>query len=128
MMTSLHEGALADEEFGRVSREFMDGCMRTSGLSQDQALVLWERVSSFTGFSFCKSHSASYAQLSFKCAWLKAHYPAQFLASVISNNHGFYSRDTYIDDPAHPSGWPPISNAALAVAANGLEIKTHCAV
>jgi error-prone DNA polymerase len=59
---------------------------------------LWARVSSFTGFSFCKSHSASYAQLSFKCTYLKAHYPAQFFSAVISNNHGFYTPDVYLDE------------------------------
>ncbi len=98
MMNSLHEGVLSGSDYAAVAKEFMDGCIRHSGLSTSQSIELWERVSSFTGFSFCKSHSASYAQLSFKCAWLKAHYPAQFLSSVISNNHGFYSRDTYIDE------------------------------
>jgi DNA-directed DNA polymerase III PolC len=98
MMNSLHEGVLSDGEYSATAQEFMDGCVTASGLSREQALELWERVSSFTGFSFCKSHSASYAQLSFKCAWLKAHYPAQFLAAVISNNHGFYSRDAYLDE------------------------------
>jgi error-prone DNA polymerase len=98
LMNSLHEGVLSDEEYAATSREFMDGCMLTSGLTKAQALTLWERVSSFTGFSFCKSHSASYAQLSFKCAYLKAHYPAQFLSSVISNNHGFYNREVYLDE------------------------------
>jgi error-prone DNA polymerase len=98
MMNSLHEGVLSDGEYFATAQEFMDGCMAVGGLTQAQAISLWERVSSFTGFSFCKSHSASYAQLSFKCAWLKAHYPAQFLAGVISNNHGFYSRDAYLDE------------------------------
>jgi DNA polymerase III alpha subunit len=98
LMNSLHEGVLSDAEYDAVSREFMDGCVRTSGLTRDQAYTLWERVSSFTGFSFCKSHSASYAQLSFKCAYLKVYYPAQFLASVISNNHGFYCREVYLDE------------------------------
>ena len=98
LMNSLHEGVLTGDEYKAVSRRFMDGCMRTRGLTQDQALTLWERVSSFTGFSFCKSHSASYAQLSFKCAYLKVYYPAQFLAAVISNNHGFYSRDVYLNE------------------------------
>jgi error-prone DNA polymerase len=98
LMNSLHEGVLSDDEYAAVSREFMDGAVSHSGLTEAQALTLWERVSSFTGFSFCKSHSASYAQLSFKCAYLKAHYPAQFLSSVISNNHGFYSREVYLDE------------------------------
>jgi DNA-directed DNA polymerase III PolC len=98
MMNSLHDGALTSDEYATASREFMDGCMGHSGLTREQALRLWERVSSFTGFSFCKSHSASYAQLSFKCTFLKAYYPAQFLSAVISNNHGFYSREVYLDE------------------------------
>ncbi len=96
MMNSLREGSLQSIEYQTLAATFMHGCITTSGLSQEQALTLWERVSSFTGFSFCKSHSASYAQLSFKCSYLKAHYPAQFLAAVISNNHGFYTRDVYL--------------------------------
>lgn len=98
MMNSLHEGAVPVEQWEAVAREFMDGCMRKTGLTHEQALELWNRVSSFTGFSFCKSHSASYAQLSMQCTYLKAYYPAQFLASVISNNHGFYTRDIYLDE------------------------------
>jgi len=98
MINSLHEGNFTHEEIDAIAQEFIDGCVRTSGLSQPQAFELWKRVSSFTGFSFCKSHSASYAQLSFKCAYLKAHYPAQFLSSVISNRHGFYTPSVYLDE------------------------------
>ena len=72
--------------------------MNKSGLTRKQALELWERVCSFSGYSFCKSHSLSYAQLSFKCAFLKEHYTAQFLAGVISNNHGFYSKEVYLNE------------------------------
>ena len=98
MMNSLHEGILSQNEYRTTATTFIDGCISRSGLTAAQAQTLWERVSSFTGFSFCKSHSASYAQLSFKCAWLKRAYPAQFLAAVASNNHGFYSKDVYLDE------------------------------
>ena len=98
MMNSLHEGVVESEEWGRVKNAFILGCQNNKGLSEGQAMELWKRVSSFTGFSFCKSHSGSYAQLSFQCTYLKAYYPAQFLSAVISNNHGFYSRDTYVNE------------------------------
>lgn len=98
LMNSNHDGMLVHEEYLAVARDFVEGCMSHAGLTISQAHTLWERVSSFTGFSFCKSHSASYAQLSFKCTFLKAHYPAQFLSSVVSNNHGFYSREVYLDE------------------------------
>jgi error-prone DNA polymerase len=100
MMNSQHEGALGREEWGRVQRQFVEGCMarKPDPFTEPQAQELWKRIASFTGFSFCKSHSASYAELSFQCAHLKSRYPAQFLASVISNRHGFYTRDVYLDE------------------------------
>ena len=98
MMNSQHEGAPDEEVWRQTAQAFLQGCSDHSGLNSEQALELWQRVSSFTGFSFCKSHSATYAQLSFQCTYLKAHYPAQFLAAVISNGHGFYRRDVYLNE------------------------------
>ena len=59
---------------------------------------VWAMISSFRGYSFCKPHSASYAMLSFTCAYLKAHFPAEFLAAVISNQGGFYSSYAYMSE------------------------------
>ena len=98
MMNSQHEGAPQREEWAQIRRQFIEGCHATRGMDLMKAAELWQRVSSFTGFSFCKSHSASYAELSFQCAHLKAGYPAQFLSAVISNRHGFYTRDVYLDE------------------------------
>ncbi|HKP95409.1 MAG TPA: PHP domain-containing protein [Fibrobacteria bacterium] len=102
MMNSQHEGAPDEGEWNSVRRRFLAGCMdpdrHKPPFTLLQAGELWKRVSSFTGFSFCKSHSASYAELSFQCAHLKSRYPAQFLSSVISNRHGFYNRDVYLDE------------------------------
>ncbi len=97
-MNSQHDGPLSTPELRALSEEFVAGCIRHRGLTRAQADELWRRVASFTGFSFCKSHSASYAQLSYQCVWLKAHYPAEFLAAVISNNHGFYRREVYLNE------------------------------
>ena len=55
------------------------------GYSNDIIEQAWEMISSFKGFSFCKPHSASYAMLAFTCAYLKSHFTAEFIASVISN-------------------------------------------
>ena len=98
MMNSQHEGAPDEEVWRETARAFLSGCRQYSGLDLAQALELWERVSSFTGFSFCKSHSATYAQLSFQCTSLKARFPAQFIAAVISNGHGFYRKDVYLNE------------------------------
>jgi error-prone DNA polymerase len=97
-MNSQHDGPLSTPQLRALAEEFVQGCMFHSGLSRAEADELWTRVASFTGFSFCKSHSASYAQLSYQCVWLKAHHPAEFLAAVISNNHGFYRRVVYLNE------------------------------
>jgi error-prone DNA polymerase len=98
MMNSHHEGAPEQDSWQETASAFLQGCMQHGGLNREQAEEVWQRVSSFTGFSFCKSHSATYAQLSFQCTYLKAHYPAQFLSAVISNSHGFYRRDVYLNE------------------------------
>ncbi len=66
------------------------------GYGEDIALKLWEMIESFAGYSFCKPHSASYAQLSFKACYLKVHYPAEFMAAVVSNQGGFYCPSAYL--------------------------------
>jgi len=59
---------------------------------------IWAMIMSFAGYSFCKPHSASYAQVSFKSAYLRAHYPAEFIAAVISNQGGYYSTCAYLSE------------------------------
>ncbi len=96
MMNSQHEGAPAG--YDATARRFISGCMDKQGMNLAQAEELWKRVASFQGFSFCKSHSLSYAQLSFRCAWLKRHHPARFWAAVVANDHGYYPTTTYVDE------------------------------
>ncbi len=66
----------------------------------DRAVLkkIWEQILSFAGYSFCKPHSASYALVSCKSAWLKANYPAEFMAAVISNGGGYYSTLGYLSE------------------------------
>ncbi|MEP6887732.1 MAG: DNA polymerase III subunit alpha [Nitrospirales bacterium] len=60
--------------------------------------LIWKMIMSFAGYSFCKPHSASYAQVSCKCAYLRAYYPAEFIAAVISNQGGFYATFAYLSE------------------------------
>ena len=75
---------------------FINGQKR--GYSSQLLDTLWGMIESFSGYSFCKPHSASFAKLSFTCAYLKSHYPAEFLAAVISNQGGFYSSYAYLSE------------------------------
>jgi error-prone DNA polymerase len=69
-----------------------------NGASPKTIDKVWAMIMSFAGYSFCKPHSASYAQVSFKCAYLRVHYPAEFIAAVISNQGGFYSTSAYLSE------------------------------
>jgi len=68
------------------------------GLTRAQIRQIWEMMMSFSGYSFCKPHSASYARVSFQSAYLKTHFPAEFMAAVISNQGGFYSTFGYVSE------------------------------
>jgi len=81
----------------RWKRKFISGAVNR-GYTTKLAQTLWEMIQSFSGYSFCKPHSASYAMLSFTCAYLKAHFPAEFLAAVITNQGGFYSPYAYLSE------------------------------
>ncbi len=78
-------------------RQFCQGAGR-NGVTRDRLHTIWTMIMSFAGYSFCKPHSASYAQVSFKSAYLRAHYPAEFMAAVLSNEGGFYSAWAYVSE------------------------------
>ncbi len=68
------------------------------GVSEEQIEAIWQMILSFDGYSFCKPHSASYARVSFQAAYLKTHFPAEFMAAVISNRGGFYAAFAYVSE------------------------------
>ncbi|MEW5909772.1 MAG: hypothetical protein AB1659_08235, partial [Thermodesulfobacteriota bacterium] len=71
---------------------------RNRGVPEDRIQAVWNMMMSFDGYSFCKPHSASYARVSFQSAFLKTHFPAEFMAAVISNQGGFYSPFAYVSE------------------------------
>ncbi|MCU0572374.1 MAG: DNA polymerase III subunit alpha [Syntrophobacteraceae bacterium] len=85
------------EQLTDYRQRFFDGCSRR-GVERRVIETVWDMFLSFAGYSFCKPHSASYALVSFKSAYLKAHYPAEFMAAVISNGGGYYSPRAYISE------------------------------
>ncbi len=78
-------------------RRFIAGA-RSRGVASEQIELVWDMILSFDGYSFCKPHSASYARVSFQAAYLKTHFPAEFMAAVISNQGGFYATSAYVSE------------------------------
>jgi error-prone DNA polymerase len=87
----------ADTKLQRYWPAFLAGA-RARGVDDSTIEAVWNMMRSFSGYSFVKAHSASYAMLSFKSAYLRCHYPAEFMAAVISNRGGFYSTLAYVSE------------------------------
>ncbi len=104
---------------------FFDGC-RAHGIAEDIISQVWDMIMSFSGYSFVKAHSASYAMLSFQSAWLRAHHPAAFMAAVISNRGGFYSTLAYASE-ARRMGLrllpPDVNESQIRCRGQGTEIR-----
>ncbi len=76
-------GKKKPEEMARVREQFLEG---TSQRDVDSKLAneIFDLMEKFAGYAFNKSHSATYAIVSYQTAWLKAHYPSEFMAANLS--------------------------------------------
>ncbi len=57
---------------------------------------MWELVTGFAGYAFCKAHSTAYGVEAYQSAWLKRYFPAEFMAAVLTNGKGFYHPLVYV--------------------------------
>jgi DNA polymerase-3 subunit alpha len=85
------------EEFQRVRERFFSSC-HERGYEQHIIDRVWFEIESFSGYSFAKGHSASYAVESYQSLYLKAHYPLEFMVGVINNFGGFYRTEFYFHE------------------------------
>jgi DNA polymerase III alpha subunit len=83
------------KQLAAYAEEFFAGAKR---LGRDMATAqrVWEMVMSFAGYSFCKGHSCSYIQVAQHSCFLRANYPAEFMAGVLANGGGFYHPFAYV--------------------------------
>src|SRR3989454_1949125 len=64
---------------------FIEGCARTNKIPEKKANAIFDLLEKFAGYGFNKSHSAAYGVISYQTAYLKAHYPVEFMAGLLSN-------------------------------------------
>jgi DNA polymerase-3 subunit alpha len=72
------------EAMAKLKPEFFTGC-RASGTAEDVIERLWTTNEKSADYSFNKSHAACYALISYRTAWLRANYPAEYMAALISS-------------------------------------------
>ena len=76
-------GKKKPEEMAKQRELFMAGAEQ-KGVDPKQAGMIFDLMEKFAGYGFNKSHSAAYALVAYQTVWLKAHYPAAFMAAVLS--------------------------------------------
>jgi DNA polymerase-3 subunit alpha len=73
------------EKMARERKNFIEGCARTNKIPEKKANAIFDLLEKFAGYGFNKSHSAAYGLISYQTAYLKAHYPVEFMAGLLSN-------------------------------------------
>lgn len=77
-------GKKKPEEMQKQRERFIDGC-RKNDISEKKAVNLFETLEDFAEYGFNKSHSAAYALISFRTAYLGSHYPSEFMAALLTS-------------------------------------------
>ncbi|MBV9672524.1 MAG: DNA polymerase III subunit alpha, partial [Verrucomicrobia bacterium] len=73
------------EKMAKERVNFIEGCKRVNNLDEKKANAIFDLLEKFAGYGFNKSHSAAYGLISYQTAFLKANYPVQFMAGLLSN-------------------------------------------
>ena len=81
-----------------LQRKFVSEAEARSGIPQETGERVWEMMAAFAGYGFPKAHAASYAQIAWRSAWAKVHFPAEFMAAVLANWGGYYSQRVYLGE------------------------------
>jgi DNA polymerase-3 subunit alpha len=89
--------------YERLRAKYFKNC-KERNYSEALTKEVWRQIESFSGYSFCKAHSASYAVESFQSLYLKAYYPLEFIVAVINNFGGFYQTEYYFHEAKRAGG------------------------
>lgn len=88
------------KDMDAMQAKFIAGCQRSPpdgpGFNSQQAVKLWEQVAAFAGYGFNKGHATSYANVSYRSAYLKAHWPAEFLCARLADRGGYHHPAIYM--------------------------------
>lgn len=72
--------------------KFIQGAIATNGVSKKTAQQVWDFIEPFARYGFNRAHAACYAMIAFQTAYLKAHYPAEFMAAMLTSDQGNIDR------------------------------------
>jgi len=97
-------GKKDDKLMAEQRATFVEGARTTSDIQEALAIEIFDLIQKFASYGFNKSHSAAYAYLAYQTAWLKAHYPAEFLAANMTAELNDQSKIVSLMDEAKRFG------------------------
>lgn len=85
-------------EMEKIHESFVKSAQR-NGVDKGTAEEVFSKLRAFAAYGFCKAHAASFAKIAYQTAYLKAHYPAEFLTGILNNEPmGFYPANVIIEE------------------------------
>ena len=81
-----------------LEKKFISEAEKRSDIPAETGKRVWDMMAAFAGYGFPKAHAASYAQIAWRSAWTKVHFPAEFMAAVLANGGGYYSQRVYLSE------------------------------
>ncbi len=90
--------ALGDIAGQRQVKKWFFPTAAARGYREEVVEQIWFVLESFASFGFCKAHAAAFALPTYQSAWLKVHYPAQFLAGVLTHDPGMYPKRLILEE------------------------------
>jgi DNA-directed DNA polymerase III PolC len=85
------------QRMAQLQEAFAAGA-RANGCDQEVIARLWELISNFAAYSYNKAHACTYGHIAYQATYLKTHWPAEFMAAVLSNIGGYYHRAVYLEE------------------------------
>ncbi|HHY32421.1 MAG TPA: DNA polymerase III subunit alpha [Firmicutes bacterium] len=108
-------GKKKPEVLAAQREKFMEGA-RKRGVDDETAAQVFDLMEFFSGYGFNKSHSAAYAMISYRTAWLKVHYPVEFMTALLTSVTGASDKVAFYVDACRQKGievLPPDINESL---------------
>jgi len=108
------------EVLNKMEAQFMDGAM-AKGHPKDKLTKIWTDWKAFAQYAFNKSHSTCYAFVAYQTAFLKAHYPAEYMASVLNNQNSIEKISFFMEECRRmgvPVLGPDINESDMAFSVN----------
>ena len=108
------------EVLNKMEAQFMEGAT-AKGHAQDKLVKIWNDWKAFAQYAFNKSHSTCYAFVAYQTAYLKAHYPAEYMAAVLNNQNSIDKISFFMEECRRmgvPVLGPDINESDMAFAVN----------